>query len=89
MHQDFGDLVSNQMVMLHVAVHQPVVFLLVNTIITNGDNTIDYVTIASTGDAIDFGDLILLYYGITGSSNQFVEYLLVVNPDQIQMLLII
>ena len=32
-------------------------------------NTIDYVTIASTGNATDFGDLISVGYGKAGASN--------------------
>jgi hypothetical protein len=32
-------------------------------------NVIDYVTIASTGNAIDFGDLTFSKYGVTGLSN--------------------
>jgi hypothetical protein len=32
-------------------------------------NVIDYVTIASTGNATDFGDLVAANYGFAGCSN--------------------
>ena len=38
-------------------------------IFTSGSNTIDYVTIASTGNATDFGDRTESAYQLTGCSN--------------------
>ena len=40
----------------------------------NGENTIDYVTIATTGDATDFGDLPATRSGCFGSSNGTIAY---------------
>ena len=35
----------------------------------NGVNTIDYITISTTGDALDFGDLTDVYYGAACTSD--------------------
>ena len=37
-----------------------------STTYTNGSNIIDYITIATTGNAIDFGDLTVSRYGLAG-----------------------
>jgi len=41
---------------------------------SNGENTIDYVTIGTTGDATDFGDLPASRNGCYGSSNGTIAY---------------
>ena len=35
----------------------------------NSTNVMDFITIASTGNASDFGDLLAVKYGHTGDSN--------------------
>ena len=76
MQLDFGDL-TNAQTRFGGLLNSPV-----RGIIGGGEgspanrNTLDYITIASTGNAVDFGDLIISKKLHSGCSNQPEEFLL-------------